>query len=63
IEEGIESGEFRRVNARYAAEMILAAAKGMLEAEFAEGDPRSDEETIGTLSAVFLHGLCADEGR
>jgi AcrR family transcriptional regulator len=60
IDQGIESGEFRPVNARYAGEMLLAAAKGMLEAEFAEEAHRSDEETIGTLIAVFLHGLCAN---
>lgn len=60
INQGIESGEFREVNAQYVGEMLLAAAKGMLEAEFAEETQRSDEETIGTLIAVFLHGLCAN---
>lgn len=60
IEEGIDSGEFRPINAQYAGEMLLAASKGMLEAEFAEGVQRSDEETIDTLVAVFLHGLCAN---
>lgn len=59
IHQGIESGEFRPVNAQYVGEMLLAAAKGMLEAEFAEERQRSDEEAIGTLIAVFLHGLCA----
>lgn len=60
ITEGIESGEFRRVNPQYVGEMLLAAAKGMLEAEFLEGSKRSDEETVDTLIAVFLHGLCAN---
>lgn len=60
IEEGIESGEFRPINSQYAGEMLLAASKGSLEAEFAEGVQRSDEETIDTLVAVFLHGLCAN---
>ena len=60
IEEGVGSGEFRPINSRYAGEMFLAASKGMLEAEFAEGVQRSDEETIDTLAAVFLHGLCAN---
>jgi AcrR family transcriptional regulator len=60
IAQGIQAGEFRPVNARYVGEMLLAAAKGMLEAEFAEGTQRSDEETIDTLIAVFLHGLCAN---
>jgi AcrR family transcriptional regulator len=60
IDEGIQSGEFRPVNARYAGEMLLAASKGSLEAEFAEGVQRSDEETIDTLVGVFLHGLCAN---
>jgi len=61
IAEGIAAGEFRRVNAQYAGEMLLTAAKGMLEAEFAEGVPRSDEETIDTLISVFLRGLCTDD--
>ena len=60
IREGIESGEFRTVNAQYAGELLLSAAKGSLEAEFAEGVERSDEETIDTLLGVFLHGLCAN---
>lgn len=59
ITQGIEAGQFRPVNAQYVGEMLLAAAKGMLEAEFGEEVPRSDEETIDTLVAVFLHGLCA----
>ncbi|MBN1853681.1 MAG: TetR/AcrR family transcriptional regulator [Pirellulales bacterium] len=59
ILQGIEAGEFRPIQAQYVSEMILAAAKGLLEAEFAEKNPRSDEETIGTLIGVFLHGLCA----
>ena len=60
INEGIASREFRPVKSQYVGEMLLAAAKGMLEAEFAEGGQRSDEETIDTLIAVFLHGLCAN---
>lgn len=60
INDGIESGEFRSVNAQYAGEMLLSAAKGSLEAEFAEGVERSDDETIDTLVGVFLHGLCAN---
>jgi hypothetical protein len=60
IDEGIALGKFRPVKAQYVGEMLLAAAKGMLEAEFAEESQRSDEETIDTLIAVFLHGLCAN---
>jgi AcrR family transcriptional regulator len=60
ITQGIEAGQFRPVNAQFVGEMLLAAAKGMLEAEFVEEVPRSDEETIDTLNAVFLHGLCAN---
>ena len=36
INEGVEAGEFRPINAQYAGEMLLAAAKGSLEAEFAD---------------------------
>lgn len=60
IEGGIQAGEFRAVNTQYAAEMLLAASKGLLEAEFAEGIQRSDDETIDTMISVFLRGLCAN---
>lgn len=60
IQQGVESGEFRPLNAKYVAEMLLAAAKGGLEAEFLEGSQRSEDETTETLVAVFLHGLCAN---
>lgn len=58
IRQGVESGEFRSVNAKYVAEMLLAGAKGMMEAEFIEGSQRSEEEMTRTLLAVFLRGLC-----
>lgn len=60
IQAGIETGEFRPLNATYAAEMLLAAARGALEAEFMEESQREDEEIINTLIAVFLHGLSAN---
>ena len=60
IQAGIDAGEFRRLNAGYAAEMLLAAAKGALEAEFMEDSHREDDEIIDTLLAVFLHGLSAN---
>ena len=60
INQGIEAGEFRPVNARYVAEMLLGAANGALEAGFLERTPRSEDEMSRTLLAVFLHGLCAE---
>lgn len=60
ITQGTEAGEFRPLNAKYVAEMLLAAAKGSLEAEFAEETARADAEMIETLVAVFLHGLSAN---
>ncbi len=60
IQAGIDGGEFRPLNAKYLAEMLLAAAKGALEAEFMEGSQREDDEVIDTLLAVFLHGMSAN---
>ncbi len=60
IRQGVDAGEFRPINAEFAAEMLLAAAKGALELEVREGGTRPEDEITGTLLAIFLHGLCAD---
>jgi len=62
IEQGIEEGAFRRVDATAVAEMFVSAAIGMVEQEFAAGVPRAVDEAVNSLMGVFLHGLSADEG-
>ncbi len=61
IEQGIEEGAFRRVDALAVAEMFVGAAIGMVEQEFASGVPRPVDEAVETLMGVFLHGLSGDE--
>ncbi|MDI9444966.1 MAG: hypothetical protein QM844_12435, partial [Planctomycetota bacterium] len=60
ITKGIEAGEFRPVKAHFVAEMLLVATKKMLSQQLKDGDPPTDEETVDTLVAVFVHGLCAN---
>ncbi|MGI6416930.1 MAG: TetR/AcrR family transcriptional regulator [Thermoguttaceae bacterium] len=61
ITEGIEAGEFRPVKAHFVAEMLLVAVKKMLGQQLKDVVPRSDDETVDTLVAVFIHGLCAKQ--
>lgn len=61
ITEGIASGEFRPVKAHFVAEMLLVAVKKMLSQQLKDAVPRSDDETVDTLVAVFIHGLCAKQ--
>jgi len=62
IEQGIEEGAFRPVDATAAAEMFVSASIGMVEQEFAAGISRPVDEAVDALMGVFLHGLSADEG-
>jgi len=62
IEQGIEEGAFRPVDARAAAEMFVSASIGMVEQEFAAGISRPVDEAVDALMGVFLHGLCARKG-
>lgn len=62
IEQGIQEGTFRSVDARAVAEMFVSASIGMVEQEFAAGVPRPVDEAVDALVGVFLHGLCANEG-
>jgi AcrR family transcriptional regulator len=61
ITEGIEAGEFRPVKAHFVAEMLLVAVKKMLSQQLKDAVPGSDDETVDTLVAVFIHGLCAKQ--
>ena len=62
IEQGIEEGEFRPVDATAVAEMLVSASIGMVEQEFAAGAMRPVDKAVDALMGVFLHGLCAGNG-
>ena len=62
IEQGIEQGALRPVDATAAAEMFVSASIGMVEQEFAAGITRPVDKAVDALMVVFLHGLCAAEG-
>ena len=57
IEQGIEEGAFRPVDAGAVAEMFVSASIGMVEQEFAAGISRPVDEAVDALMGVFLHGL------
>lgn len=61
IEQGIEEGTFRPLDASAVAEMFVSASTGMVEQEFAAGISRPVDEAVNALMGVFLHGLCASE--
>lgn len=60
ISQGIEAGQLRHVNARYAGEMLLMTVKAMFAAELAEKRQHRHEEIIETLISVFVDGLAAN---
>lgn len=62
IEQGIEEGAFRPVDASAAAEMFVSASIGMVEQEFAAGTIRPVAEAVDALMGIFLHGLRGAEG-
>ena len=62
IEQGIEQGALRPVDATAAAEMFVSASIGMVEQEFVAGITRPVDKAVDALMGVFLHGLCAAEG-
>lgn len=61
IRQGIQEGVFRPVDATAVAEMLINAAIGMVEQEFASGKPRPVDMAVETLMSVFLHGLVVTE--
>lgn len=62
IEQGIEEGTFRQMDATVAAEMFVSASIGMVEQEFVSGIARPVDEAVNALMGVFLHGFCLSEG-
>lgn len=57
LEQGIVAGEFKPLDAKCAAEMILGAIRQLAECELAGSEPRSAEEIVGALVPVFLDGI------
>ena len=62
IEQGIEEGAFRLVDAGAVAEMFVSASIGMVEQEFAADISRPVDEAVDALMGVFLHGLSVVQG-
>jgi AcrR family transcriptional regulator len=61
LQQGVHDGTFRQVDVQAVAEMLLHAAIGMVEQEFAAGKPRPVDDAVETLIGVFLHGLAVPE--
>ncbi|NLF72396.1 MAG: TetR/AcrR family transcriptional regulator [Candidatus Anammoximicrobium sp.] len=57
LEQGIASGEFRALDVKRVAEMILGAIRQLAECELAGSEPRSAEEIVEVLVPVFLQGI------
>ncbi len=57
VEQGMREGVFRSIDARAVAEMFVSASIGMVEQEFARGQPRSIDDAVEVLLGVFLRGL------
>jgi hypothetical protein len=57
LEEGIAGGEFKPLDAKRVAEMVLGAIRQLAECELAGNQPRSPEEIVGVLVSVFLEGI------
>lgn len=61
LRQGIQDGVFRTADATAVAEMLISAAVGMVEQEYAAGKSREVDEAVGLLMGVFLHGLMVQE--
>jgi AcrR family transcriptional regulator len=57
LEQGVAAGEFRPLDARRVAEMILGAIRQLAECDLAGDEPGSAEEIVGALTPVFLEGI------
>ncbi len=63
VQQGMEEGTIRHIDATQVAEMFLGATIGMVEQELALGRSRPVGETVNTFMSVFLHGLCVSDDR
>jgi TetR/AcrR family fatty acid metabolism transcriptional regulator len=57
IEQGIAEGEFKPLDAKRVAEMVLGAIRQLAECELAGNEPRSAEEIVCVLVPVFMDGI------
>jgi AcrR family transcriptional regulator len=57
LRQGIQEGMFRAADVTAVAEMLISAAVGMVEQEYAAGKSREVDEAVELLMSVFLHGL------
>lgn len=57
VTQGIREGVFRPIDAQAVAEMFVSASLGMVEQEFARGQPRSIDQAVEVLLGVFLRGV------
>lgn len=60
LRQGIDEGVFRSVDVQAVAEMMISAAIGLVEREFATGQRREVDEAVETMSGVFLYGFSAE---
>lgn len=61
LRQGIDEGVFRSVDVQAVAEMMISAAIGLVEREFATGQRREVDEAVETMSSVFLYGFSAED--
>ena len=57
IEQGIAAGEFKPLDAKRVAEMVLGAIRQLAECELAGSEPRTAEDIVRVLVPVFLEGI------
>jgi AcrR family transcriptional regulator len=57
IEQGIAAGEFKPLDAKRVAEMVLGAIRQLAECELAGSETRSAEDIVRVLVPVFMDGI------
>lgn len=57
LEQGVAAGEFRPLDAKRVAEMVLGAIRQLAECELAGSEPSSPEQIVSGLVPVFLEGI------
>jgi TetR/AcrR family transcriptional regulator, cholesterol catabolism regulator len=61
LRQGIDEGVFRSIDVQAVAEMMISAAIGLVEHEFATGQRREVDEAVETMSSVFLYGFSVEQ--
>jgi AcrR family transcriptional regulator len=57
IREGIEKGQFRKVDAARAAEVFEGGLVGLVDAMMDRGEFLAPEDTVPHFVSIFLHGI------